>query len=136
MKTLVLTIIFGVVALACPLPQVHPSAQGVRVEVEGVYGHVIVYGLYYSDPWTSSTHQVTVDNRSGKSISYSYEWNHEVTDLAGEILADDTDWIAPPALKNGRTKTYFSQQGVNLDAEGIEQGSDYLLKTYTSVLAS
>jgi len=30
-------------------------------------------------------------------------------------------------------KLIFSQQGVNLDAEGIERGSDYLLKTYTSL---
>ena len=134
MKTLVLTLIFGLVALAYLLSQVHPSAQGVGVKVEGVYGHVIVYGLSYNDPWTSSTHQVTIDNDSGKQITYSYEWNHEVTDLAGQILADDTRWIAAPALRNGRTRTHFSQRGVNLDGvAAIERGNDYILKTYTSL---
>ena len=134
MKALVLTILFGLVALTCPLPQVHPSAQGVGVQVEGVYGHVIVYGLYYSDPWTSSTHQITVNNDSGKSISYSYEWNHEVTDFAGQILANDTGWIAAPSLKDGKVAVHSSQRGVNLDnADNINRGFQYRLKTYTSL---
>ena len=133
MKALTLTVIFGLIALACLLPFAHPSAQGVGFQVDGVYGSVIVYGLYYSDPWTGSSHAVYVSNRRQKSITYSYEWNHEVTDLQGNILADDTDWIAPPALRAGRARQHSSQRGVNLDAAGLLRGMRYNLRTYTSL---
>lgn len=133
MKTLTLTVIFGLIALGCLLPLAHPSAQGVGFEVDSVYGNVVVYGLYYSDPWTSSSHAVYVSNSRQRSITYSYEWNHEVTDLQGNILSDDTDWIAAPALRAGKARQHSSQRGVNLDAAGLPRGVHYSLKTYTSL---
>ncbi len=133
MKILTLTGIFGLIALFCLLPPAHPSAQGVGFEVDDVYGHVIVYGLYYSDPWTGSSHAVTVYNNRQRAITYSYEWKHEVRNLQGNILADDTEWIPAPALKAGRTRQHSSQRGVNFDDAGLRRGFRYSLKTYTSL---
>jgi len=64
-----------------------------------VYGVAEVWGLYYNEPWTSSSHRVYIENAQEVTVEYTYEFNHSLLDMNGLRVADDT------IERHGRIKT-------------------------------
>lgn len=96
-----------------------------------IYGVAEVWGLYYNDPWTSSSHRVYVENAQDNDITYKYECNHSLVDLGGGWVADDT--IEPHgSIDEGDPPVWHHEgQYMNLDSKNVPRGVWYFLSCYT-----
>lgn len=104
--------------------------------LEDVYGSVGLWGLGYTDPETYSYHSTYLRNHKTRSITYTYEWNHSVIDVATKrAVADDSEWQhGKKPLRPGQIWTIYSERrGVDLDAEEVLRGRQYFLDCYTEI---
>ena len=96
-----------------------------------IYGVAEVWGLYYNDPWTSSSHRVYVENAQNNNITYTYECNHSLLSLGGSWVADDTIELHGSIKKGKSPKWHYHGRSMNLDTKGVARGIMYRLSCYT-----
>ncbi|MDE0015147.1 MAG: hypothetical protein OXU51_03095 [Candidatus Poribacteria bacterium] len=113
------------------------SAVEVKEWKNRVYGEAKVWGLYYNNPWTSSSHRVYIENFQNVTVQYTYEFNHSLLDADNNKrrVADDTiegHGSIKTTARGGRPVTINGGQWLNLsEEENVPKGRRYYLSCYT-----
>jgi len=99
----------------------------------GVYGSTSLWDTWVSDNVTNSAHAYWIINRTGGSITYTWEFKQGVTHptfwLDAEETRDGSDTIAENVSTGSDPSGWWLY--MDLESEGLWEGHTYTFEAYT-----